>query len=385
MKAVILGGAGVMGSYAVERLSGEDIFSELLIADIDSSRAEKISRISEKIDYTKVDATDKESLSQSMKDADVVVNCIGPFYKFAPLILETAIESGVDYVDICDDYDATQKLIDDFNDRAIDAGVTCIVGLGASPGITNVIAAYASSQLTSVDEIKVYVTRGIEEEAGGAIPYHMLHCWLGEIPIYKDGMYRKARGLVDGEEYVKFPEPFGGAKVYYFGHPETVTLPRYIKGVKNVCCKGTFFPSEFRQALLQIHSLGLLSERPVNVGGYEIKPLDFMASFISSMEENISTMGYEVPEGGAVMVEVKGEKDSQPKVYTFAGTSHMREGTATPAAIGAKMIADGTIKSHGVQAPEGCVPPKQFINTLLDDNLFGDIWMTVTEKVEEHL
>jgi len=332
-----------------------------------------------------VDATDKDDLSRVIKGADVVVNCVGPFYKFAPRILGTAIEQGVDYVDICDDYDATEQLIDDFNSRAVDAGVTCIVGLGASPGLTNVIAAYASSMLTSVEEIKIYVTRGIEEEAGGAIPYHMLHCWLGEIPIYKDGSYRKARGLVDGEEYTKFPEPFGGAKVYYFGHPETVTLPRYIKGVKNVCCKGTFFPSEFRQALLQIYSLGLLSEKPINVKGHEVTPLDFMASFISSMQENISAMGYKAPEGGAVMVEVKGEYNSQPRVYTFAGTSHMREGTATPVAVGAQMIADGTIKSPGVKAPEACVPPKKFINTLLEDELFGDVWMGVTEKIEGQL
>jgi len=385
MKAVVLGGAGVMGSYAVERLSKSDVFSEIIVADIDEEKARNISEMSEKLGYTKVDATDKDDLFRVIKGADVVVNCVGPFYKFAPRILETAIEQGVDYVDICDDYDATEKLIDDFNSRAVDAGVTCIVGLGASPGLTNVIAAYASSMLTSVEEIKIYVTRGIEEEAGGAIPYHMMHCWLGEIPIYKDGSYRKARGLVDGEEYAKFPEPFGGAKVYYFGHPETVTLPRYIKGVKNVCCKGTFFPSEFRDVLLQVHSLGLLSEKPINVKGNKVTPLDFMASFIPSMQENISAMGYKAPEGGAVMVEVKGEYNSQPKVYTFAGTSHMREGTATPVAVGAEMIADGTIKSAGVKAPEACVPPKKFINVLLEDELFGDVWMGVTEKIEGQL
>jgi len=378
----VLGGAGVMGSYAVECLSKTDVFSELLIADIDVSRAKKISEISEKIDYMKIDATNKESISQSLKGADVAVNCIGPFYKFAPRILETAIEYGIDYVDICDDYDTTQKLIDEFNDKAIDAGVTCIVGLGASPGITNVIAAYVSNQLTSVDEIKIYVTRGIEEEAGGAIPYHMFHCWLGEVPIYKNGSYQKARGLVDGGEYVKFPEPFGQATVYYFGHPETVTLPRYIKEVKNVCCKGTFFPPEFRQALLQVHSLGLLSEHPINVKGYEVAPLDFMASFISSMEENMSNIRDKVPEGGAVMVEVTGKKNSQSKIHTFAGTSHMREGTATPAALGARMVANGTINSPGVKAPEACVPPKQFINALLEEKLFSNVWMTVTEKIE---
>ena len=203
------------------------------------------------------------------------------------------------------------------------------MGLGASPGITNAIAAYASSTLTSVEEIKIYVTRGIEEEAVGAIPYHMLHCCPGEIPIYKDGTHRKARGLVDGKEYAKFPEPFGGAKVYYFGHPETVTLPRYIEGVKNVCCKGTFFPSEFRDVLLQVHSLGLLSEKPINVKGNEVAPLDFMASFIPSMQKQIGAMGY--------------------------------------------------------KAPEACVPPKKFINVLLEDELFGDVWMGVTEKIEGQL
>ena len=68
-----------MGSYAVERLSKSSIFSEILIADIDGERARKISEKSEKMGYTKVDATDKEDLSRVIKGADVVVNCIGPF------------------------------------------------------------------------------------------------------------------------------------------------------------------------------------------------------------------------------------------------------------------------------------------------------------------
>jgi len=119
-----------------------------------------------------------------------------PSFQKLPRILETAIENSVDYVDICDDYDATEKLIDDFDVKAADAGVTCIVGLGASPGITNVIAAHASSMLTSVEEIKIYVTRGIEEAAGGAAPYHMLHCCPGEIPIYKDGAVRRGKKCI---------------------------------------------------------------------------------------------------------------------------------------------------------------------------------------------
>ncbi len=380
MKTVVLGGAGVMGSYVVKCLSESEIFSHVCIADVTEARATEINKDNEKVEYIHLDATDKKSLSQSLKDADVVVNCIGPFYKFAPPIVKAAIAQGVDYVDICDDYDITQTLIDGFHKQAVNAGVTCIIGLGASPGLTNIIAAYASHMLSSVKDIRIYVTRGIEEEAGGAIPYHMLHCWLGEVPIYKDGTFQKAKALIDGEEYVTFPEPFGQAPVYYFGHPETVTIPRYVKGVENVCCKGTFFPPEFRQALLQVQSLGLLSEEPVNVKEYEITPLDFLAAYIGSLGERMSASS-KIPVGGAVMVEVSGEKDSQPKTYRFAGTSRMREGTAIPAALGAQMIAQGGIKSPGVQAPEACVPPEQFLNNLIGEKAFGDVWITFTEKM----
>lgn len=385
MKAVILGGAGVEGSYVVHCLSNTDVFSEICIADINKTRGEKIKKTNEKIDFQYVDVTDKQSLSQSIENTDVVVNCIGPFYKYAPPILETAIAKGVDYVDICDDYDITQILLDQFYKNAEDAGVTCIVGLGASPGLTNILAAHAAKELTSVKDIKICVTRGLHEEAGGAIPYHMLHCWLGAVPVFKDGQLQKARGLIDGEEYVTFPEPFGQAPVYYFGHPETVTLPRYIDGLQNACCKGTFFPAEFRKALLQVEALGFLSENPVSVKGNVITPLDFMASFVGLLGERIISSGLQTPEGGAILVEVIGEKDGQPKMYQYSGTARMKEGTATPAAVGAEMIAKGEIKAPGVYAPEGCVPPKKFLSNLIGREGFGDVFITIREKLTGEL
>ena len=382
MKAIVLGGAGVMGSYAVGVFSKGKIFSEVKVADINEEVGKDMERKMDGVEFLRVDATSREDLSRVMKDADVVVNCVGPFYKFAPGIVETAINNGVDYVDICDDYDVTQKLLDEMDGKAKKEGVTCIVGLGASPGITNVIAAHASSMLSSVNEITVYVTRGIKEEAGGAIPYHMLHCWLGEIPVYTGGEYRRAKGLVEGKEWVKFPQPFGEASVYYFGHPETVTLPRYIRGVRNVSCKGTFFPQEFREILLQLQSTGLLSPEPINVKGMNISPLDFLASYITSTVKKMSNLPY-IPEGGAVMVRVNGEKDGEEMEYIFSGISRMREATATPVAVGAEMMAKGEIKMHGVNAPEACVPPRDFLNRLIKENIFSRVWMTKTEILKE--
>lgn len=381
MKAIVLGGAGVEGSYAVECLSKMETFTEVLIADVAETRAKELSAGKEKVDYEIVDVTDKESLTNTLKGADVAVNCTGPFYKFAPVALEATIDAGVNLVDICDDYDVTRKLIEDYNEDAEDAGVTCVIGLGSSPGLTNIIARLASDQLTEVDDINIYVTRGLGEESGAAIPYHMFHSWLGEVPVYKNGEYEMVQGLVDGKKYVNFPEPFGQTPVYYFGHPETITLPRYIEGVDNVACRGIFYPNEFRDALLKLKSLNFLSEEPVKIKGEEITPLDFSANHLESLSESVIKESGDVPPGGSTMIEVSGKENSKPKTYRYAGTAGMKQGTATPAAVGAQMMAEGEINSPGVKGPEACVEPEKFLEILLGMEGFGDVWLTVREKI----
>lgn len=382
MQVVVFGGAGVVGSYAVKCLTKMDIFSHITIADSNEIRAKNITKMSEKIDFIHTDATDDHSLLNSIGNADVAINCIGPFYKFAPRILKAVMSKGINYVDVCDDYDITETLLDDNHKLAQDAGSTCIIGLGASPGLTNMIVAFGAKQLSTVRDVKVFVARGIEEEAGNAIPYHMMHCWLGKIPIYKNGQFEKAQGLVDGEEYVTFPNPYGQAPVYYFGHPETVTIPRYINGVQNVCCKGTFFPKEFREALVHLETLGLLSDKPITVQGNSITPLDFTAAYINIVRKKIIEQVKMIPSGGTVMVQIVGDVDGEPRTLRYAGTSHMREGTGTPVAVGAQMLAEGAIKTPGVFAPEGCIPPEDFVMNFLSLEGFGDVWLTTTQKMK---
>ena len=383
MKAVVFGGVGVIGSCSVEFLSKLDTFSEIVIADINEKRAKELIKNDEKLNFIKIDARDENSLSRSLNDADVAINCIGPFYKFAPFIIKAAINKGVNYVDVCDDYDTTETLLNKYHKDAEDANTTCIIGLGASPGLTNIIAAYGAQQFTNVEEIKIFVTRGINEKAGAAIPYHMLHCWIGKIPIYVNGHFEKARGLIDGKEYVNFPKPFGQIPVYYFGHPETVTIPRYIKNVKNVCCKGSFLPTEFRDALLNLESLGLISEEEIQVQNNKLKIIDFTAAYVEKLRKKISNKFHNIPDGGSIMVEISGLDDSEQKTIKYSGTANMQQGTGTPAAIGAKMIIEGLVKLKGVYAPEGCIPPEKFIMNFFGAEGFGDIWISFNQKMSD--
>ena len=60
-----------------------------------------------------------------------MVNTCGPFYRYGLPVLQAAIESGCHYVDICDDWEPTIEMLK-LDQRAKDADVSAIVGLGAS-------------------------------------------------------------------------------------------------------------------------------------------------------------------------------------------------------------------------------------------------------------
>src|SRR5690625_4948663 len=112
-KIVVLGGAGGMGSEAVKDLSLNNAFSEIIVADADQKGLDRLvtELNNENVSTTKIDVNDFDRLVQLLKQANVVLSFIGPYYEFGPKIIRAAIEAKVHYVDICDDYDAAEAII----------------------------------------------------------------------------------------------------------------------------------------------------------------------------------------------------------------------------------------------------------------------------------
>lgn len=380
MQAVVLGGAGVMGSFVVEHLAHSGSFDLVVAADADDENAETIESLHSDVVFRPVDITNQETLEATLDGADIAINCVGPFYRFAEPVLEAAIEVGVDLVDICDDYDVTERLIDAYHDQAVSAGITTVVGMGASPGITNVLARKGADRLSSVDTIRIFVTRGAGEAAGSAIPYHVFHSWLGQVPTFRAREFGTAQALQDGEEVATFPEPFGDVPVYYFGHPETLTLSRFVDGVSEVSCKGTLLPDMFRETLLAIESLGLTDDTPIELDGRAVRPVDFSASYLETLGDRFGdALAASTPTGGAIVVEIAGDRDGRPTMHRFAGTARMREATGAAASVGAQLVVGGLVDGPGVRPPEACVPPDPFIEQLLAEPGF-DLWEGTFEK-----
>lgn len=82
-KIIVLGGCRTVGTAAVKTLASNDEFSEVVIGDFNIGKAkELVAQLgSRKVSAVKVDAEDEKSIKDAVKDGDVVLNCVGPFYK----------------------------------------------------------------------------------------------------------------------------------------------------------------------------------------------------------------------------------------------------------------------------------------------------------------
>ncbi|MGD0277560.1 MAG: saccharopine dehydrogenase NADP-binding domain-containing protein, partial [Syntrophales bacterium] len=148
MKFVVLGGAGDMGSEVVADLALFSPESRIVLADLRKDIAEKKAKSIglPNIAVEPCDVNKRNDVLGILKGANIVVNCVGPFYKYEKVILPLAIEAGVGYVDICDDHDATERALS-YSDMARSNNVTALIGMGWTPGITNVLARLGTEKL----------------------------------------------------------------------------------------------------------------------------------------------------------------------------------------------------------------------------------------------
>ena len=370
-KVLVLGGSGKVGSVAVRTLAGLPEFESVVIGDLDLAEARKIAAAAgKKVSAVKVDARSPESLQKAIRVADIVLNCTGPFYLFAAPILQAVIRAKVNYVDICDDVDATLEILK-MDAAAKKAGIACLIGMGSSPGVTNLLARFAAETLLEETEaIDIYHAHGGEPEEGEGVIAHRFHCMSIDVPQFIDGELKyvgflSPEGIALREE-VDFHLLGDGIQVYPYPHPEQVTLPRYLK-VRRVTNKGAVLPEEYYHLILKIVELGLHHQEPLKVKGKTVSLYDFSIAYILKERERILKETRFGSQKGCVKVVATGRKEGKPHKYIFSMASQSQalgEGTGIPAAFGVVLMSRGKIAGKGVLPPEACVNPLEFIGLI---------------------
>jgi lysine 6-dehydrogenase len=362
MRALVLGGTGGMGQGVARDLIKQEQIKKVILGDIntDPNRVAEKLRDSEKVSLVRIDVNDHAGMVSAIRQADVVINCAGPFYKTAVAVARAAVEAKVNYIDICDDYEAADILFaSDIDGAAKDAGITILTGMGSDPGTNNVLVKWYADQLDRVDEIALFWVVSIAELAGAAWD-HSLHMTVGKIPQYLDGKLQYVEGGT-GVETAEFLEPLGTCQVRYVGHPQPITIPRYIEGVKRVVIKGALIPSWVDELIKEQKETGFLNKEPVELKGTKVAPYDLTLR----LWDAIPISRDKGPLASGLKVIVKGERKGKQVTYTADIVGRMAPGTGLPAAIAALMLDAGDVTVKGVVAPEGCIDPVKFLTELL--------------------
>jgi saccharopine dehydrogenase (NAD+, L-lysine-forming) len=366
-KVIVLGGCGAVGSIAVKTLAAQDAITEIVIGDWNIAQAQTLAKdLGPKVSAIKVNAEDSESIKNAVKGCDIVLNCVGPFYKTVKTILSVVIWSGINYIDVCDDVDVTTEIMN-MDSQAKAAGILAVIGMGNSPGISNLLGKFAAENLLDeTDSIDIFHAHGGEPIEGEGVIGHRFHCMTIDVPMFLDGKltyvkYFEPDGIALRQSF-EFPI-LGKVPLYPYPHPEQVTMPRYIK-TRQVTNKGSVIPNEYYNLTRDLCGLGLASKEPVDVKGVKVTPYDFAMAYIIKQRERILKETHFGKQRGCLSIVVKGKKDGKYREYRFHLASRseaLGEGTGIPAALGVLLMQQGKISAKGVLPPEGCINPTDLL------------------------
>jgi saccharopine dehydrogenase-like NADP-dependent oxidoreductase len=256
MRVALLGGAGEVGAEIARDLAQLDEIEALLIADLDGARAEKLAgELAPQhpgVSARQLDVHDRDEALRWLAGADVLMNCTS--FTLFDQVLSLAVEASIDYADLISEPDEQHR------QAAERAGITAISGLGASPGLSNVLVRHAADSMDELHEAEIswISLRTVAPTPG------LLDTILWELSedcvtrrYYRDGRHHQA-SFMEGSRLVDFAPPVGRQYVYYVPHTEVTTLPRHFPTLRHCAVRGSWRP-ELMQDMRVLQRYGLLA------------------------------------------------------------------------------------------------------------------------------
>jgi saccharopine dehydrogenase-like NADP-dependent oxidoreductase len=373
---VVLGGAGAMG-----RITVRDLFetapaaARILVADRDREGARALAASfgdRRRLRAVGVDVANRAQAIRALRGATIVINSVQ--YQLNLEVMDLALALGAHYVDLGGLFHITRRQLA-LHDRFVAAGLTAVLGAGAAPGITNVLAWHAAAPLDRVEEIHTLVA-GTDRTRYRFLPAlpvsYSLKTILAEFSrppaVFTRGRFAFVAPMA-GRIRHRFPAPVGWREPMCTLHSEVATLPLSFRdrGVREVTFRIAFDPT-FVDRVRFLRDLGLASEVPVAVGEGRVSPID-LVSHVAMSQRSPEPAG-PLRQTEVVRAVVVGTRRGERVTRIADCTTHGHWGfgvdvdTGCPPAIVAALIAAGAISEPGVWAPERAIAVEPFFRAL---------------------
>jgi lysine 6-dehydrogenase len=345
MKVAVLGAAGTIAPAIVRDLASSDEVDSILLLDL---RAEQAREVAERHGLGKATARGadaRSNLAAELDGVEALVNSAS--YRINLDAMRACLEADCHYLDLGGLYRVTgeQLLLGPDFERA---GLTAVLGIGSSPGKTNLMAARAARELGDVDSINVYAAgRDLEPPDGPSFPY-ALETLLDELKlrpiVLRNGEPARIRPMTPGGE-VDFGPPLGRSETIYTLHSELRTF-----GPSFGCKNASFRLSLGRPLLDRLRKLAAAGEDEVRAAARDAKP------------PSPRTVSVHVVEASGHGRTVRKRAVTEPHAEWGLGGGVVS--TAAPIAAAVRMLARGSISARGALPPERCISPEEMFAEL---------------------
>ncbi len=350
LQVAVLGAGGTIAPAIVRDLAGSDEVESLVLLDINLARAGEVAHEhgQGRAQAREIDAGDADALAGALSGLDVLVNSAS--YRLNLDVMRACLSAGCHYLDLGGLYWMPLRQLE-LAGEFERAGLLGVLGIGSSPGKTNLMA------LRGVRELDTREVESIEVAAAGRdpearddgrlrVPYALqtlLDELIMEPVVLRGGTAEHVAPLSDGG-VVAYGPPIGEAATIFTLHSELATF-----GESFGCSEASFRLSLAPALLKRLRGLTGASPEEVAEASRSVSP------------QSDRTVSIHV-----VRVVARDQREVTVRSVTepALGFGGSIVSTAAPAAAAVRLLARGSLGAVGVHPPERCIEPEEMFAEL---------------------
>jgi saccharopine dehydrogenase (NAD+, L-lysine-forming) len=320
------------------------------LLDLDRERAASVADEygGGKASASAVDAGDPAALASSLSGVDVLVNSAS--YRINLDAMRACLHAGCHYLDLGGLYRLTKTQLE-LGPEFQRAGLLAILGIGSSPGKTNLMALRGVRELAGEDVQRIEVIAAGRDlaasEDGRLRPPYALQTLIDELTmspvVLREGRPTEIDPLAPGGTE-DFGEPIGPGETIYTLHSELATFG------ESFGCREASFRLSLAPALLErLEELARATDEERATAARE-------AARPSAQTVSVHLVRLTGSAGTTVLVRALTEP--------WAGLGGGIVSTATPASAAVRLLARGAVTATGALPPERCLEPDEMFAEL---------------------
>jgi len=350
LSVAVLGAGGTIAPAIVRDLAASEEIEGLLLLDIDQQRAADVANEhgGAKASARAVDATDPAALESTLNGMDALINSAS--YRINLDAMRACLGAGCHYLDLGGLYWMTHKQLE-LGPEFERAGLLAVLGIGSSPGKTNLMARRGMRELDGEEVERIEVIAGGRDLAapadGRLRPPYALQTLIDELTlspvVLRDGTPVEIAPLTNGGSE-DFGEPIGSADTIYTLHSELATF-----GESFGCREASFRLSLAPALLARLQELTQASDEERAEAARD-------AARPSAETVSVHLVRLTGSSGHSVLV--------RAVTRPWSGLGGSIISTATPASAAVRLLARGSLTATGAHPPERCIEPEEMFAEL---------------------